>query len=478
MPNSTSKQPSIKLEWLDFATYQPQIEQIRKEVFITEQQFGNHMLTSPKDQTGLHLAAWADGKIISCISSFVYDAAELAHWGMPQTGGKVVQFGRRVELPEYRRLRLATFLAACTYRNIFECINPDYYFVSLIGVHRQLRSFYERMYGFKYFGERETPNGTIDLLIMNNPEHCKQLYTRLRQMEMVFSQIFETPSPSLHEFALKTPAMSELINSGATNPGNYYLDALSFKDELPRLAKQARLLHLTQQPIYPQLDLHFSSGSFVDVGCGPGIYLSLLNKTAPFNQFKLIGVDISSDMVLYASLVHPKLGWQQASVYKLPFEDESVEIVHASFLFIHLVQPHLALLEIARILKPQGRLIITDANDSTFKGHRIITKMIEKHAQYHEGNRSILQKLPALATAYNLHLHQQFETIVDNQGNENAPTLHNHHLSLGRITMWGLFAFMGQRPEMTKYFQRAENLYLHSTEKIQISIQTQVYVKQ
>jgi ubiquinone/menaquinone biosynthesis C-methylase UbiE len=52
---------------------------------------------------------------------------------------------------------------------------------------------------------------------------------------------------------------------------------------------------------------------------------------------------------------------------KLPLPDEAVEYVFANMYLHHVETPLIAIKEMARILKPEGRLMITDVEEHTFE---------------------------------------------------------------------------------------------------------------
>ncbi len=49
---------------------------------------------------------------------------------------------------------------------------------------------------------------------------------------------------------------------------------------------------------------------------------------------------------------------------------------------------------------------------------------------------------------------------------------------LDRLTMWSLYAFVGQRAELTAHFKAAQEVYFHSDCEMSVCIQTHVYRKE
>ena len=99
-------------------------------------------------------------------------------------------------------------------------------------------------------------------------------------------------------------------------------------------------------------------GSLLDVGCGTGEFLSMAHAKG----FQVSGVDLSEGMLKRLELNHPQLTGltQQASVEKLPFADESFDIVFSSGVLVHVPEIIAAAKEITRVLKPGGVLRIFD----------------------------------------------------------------------------------------------------------------------
>lgn len=100
----------------------------------------------------------------------------------------------------------------------------------------------------------------------------------------------------------------------------------------------------------------------LDAGCGRGFYIKSLSYL-PFIE-KIYGIDINSAYLQIAkkNIDKKKVVVKKASVYKLPFPDNSFDLVIASEILEHLKDDFRALLELRRVLKTNRKLIITVPN--------------------------------------------------------------------------------------------------------------------
>jgi ubiquinone/menaquinone biosynthesis C-methylase UbiE len=93
----------------------------------------------------------------------------------------------------------------------------------------------------------------------------------------------------------------------------------------------------------------------LDLGCGPGtISLGIAQRVEPSGS--VVGVDSSEaqfDEARAGSEGLP-ITFQKMDAYQLDFADESFDGVFAHALFEHLAHPQDALLEVKRVLKPDG----------------------------------------------------------------------------------------------------------------------------
>ncbi len=471
-----SQMKNLELRWVDFKDYAEQIYALRKAVFVEGQGFDDFVLKSAKDETGLHLLAFHDNQPIAAICAYFAkpDDAVFEQLQLPPAEHLIVQFARRVTLPAYRDLRISELMGLLIWKGVYESIGFSYFFIGLMGVHQKLAPIYQRGFGFEPHHEVESPNGNIKVLI-GEGERLKRIYNKAKGDVEVISAFLQVEPPSLNRFLDNHPELKGL-RSKNTNE-NLYLKPLSFKDELPRLSAQARLVHSTQVNIIDEIELPTAPAKLLDIGCGPGVYLSLLSKHPKLADYQLSGLDLSPEMVSYAKFSFRTTDWKQGNVYEMPYPDASFDVIHTSFVFIHLTNPEAALKEIYRVLKPNGILYVVDVNDDTFDGPPVIKRMVHKHKQVYEGKRDIMNHLPALAKIYDLALEQSFAVTVDNQGEEGKTTQEGYKLHLGRITMWAMFAFISQRPDMVSYFEKADDWYLRTLCKISIQVQSQVFRK-
>jgi ubiquinone/menaquinone biosynthesis C-methylase UbiE len=110
---------------------------------------------------------------------------------------------------------------------------------------------------------------------------------------------------------------------------------------------------------YLQVSQHLSgTENILDIACGTGELERLLLNT--HSQLKIVGVDISEKMLGMARLKLPDLEFIKASAIALPFPDCSFDMAITVSAFHYFDRPIAALVEIRRILKPEGKLIVMD----------------------------------------------------------------------------------------------------------------------
>jgi ubiquinone/menaquinone biosynthesis C-methylase UbiE len=97
----------------------------------------------------------------------------------------------------------------------------------------------------------------------------------------------------------------------------------------------------------------------LDVGAGPGSITATLGHAAGPDGLAL-GVDVSEPMLARAvrAAAAPQVGFLRADAQRLPFRDQSFDVAVSIAVFQLIPDPAAALSEIARVLKPGGRLAV------------------------------------------------------------------------------------------------------------------------
>jgi arsenite methyltransferase len=100
-------------------------------------------------------------------------------------------------------------------------------------------------------------------------------------------------------------------------------------------------------------------GIALDVGAGPGSVTTALAHAAGPDGLAL-GIDISEPMLARAvrSAAGPQVGFLRADAQKLPFRDATFDAAISVAVLQLVPDPAAALSEIARVLKPGGRLAV------------------------------------------------------------------------------------------------------------------------
>ena len=121
--------------------------------------------------------------------------------------------------------------------------------------------------------------------------------------------------------------------------------------------------HLTQQLIrYLEPT---KNGFYLDIGCGTGNYTNELQKVG----FNFIGIDPSIEMLEKAKIKNDKIDWRIGSAEQTGLQKSFVDGI-IGFLTIH-HWSHLksGFLELSRVLKPKGRVVIFTSTPKQMKGY-------------------------------------------------------------------------------------------------------------
>jgi SAM-dependent methyltransferase len=139
----------------------------------------------------------------------------------------------------------------------------------------------------------------------------------------------------------------EKLRSGYDSLADEY--ARRYYNELAHKPKDRSLL----RRLYEAVD---DLGPICDIGCGPGQIARYLHDLGA----ECVGVDLSKKMVATARRLNPDIRFIQGSMLTLDFEDAVFGGIAAFYSIIHI--PHekvvAALVELKRVLKPGGRLLL------------------------------------------------------------------------------------------------------------------------
>ncbi len=143
-----------------------------------------------------------------------------------------------------------------------------------------------------------------------------------------------------------------------------------------RYARQSGLAsRLVYAPLARRIVACLSSSelrpTIVDLGSGPGHLAIELCRLRP--QARVISVDSSMEMLHIARENASKAGVsnheaRQGSAEEIPLEPGSVDLVVSQSCFHEWEDPHKGLMEIQRILRPGGSLILKDYNRAWLSG--------------------------------------------------------------------------------------------------------------
>lgn len=112
------------------------------------------------------------------------------------------------------------------------------------------------------------------------------------------------------------------------------------------------------EPFFHEILDDVPAGVALDAACGTGRIAAYLSEQG----HQVIGVDSSPDMLTVARHRLPTAEFRLGELDHLPVADESVDIVTCALSLSHLAELGPAMSEFARVLRPGGHLVISDAH--------------------------------------------------------------------------------------------------------------------
>lgn len=142
-----------------------------------------------------------------------------------------------------------------------------------------------------------------------------------------------------------------------------------------------QLIAMEQPAVWGLLD-QSEPGDALDAACGTGRHSRRLVELG----HRLTGVDLTPEMLAVAEKSVPAADFRVADLLALPFEDASFDLVVCGLALAHLPDLDAAIAELARVLRPGGRLITSQVHP--FQAH------LDWNAPFRdaEGNRGFVRE--------------------------------------------------------------------------------------
>lgn len=114
----------------------------------------------------------------------------------------------------------------------------------------------------------------------------------------------------------------------------------------------------TEEPLVARALADVAPGRALDAACGTGRHA--VNLLAAGHE--TIAVDRSAAMLEVATAKVPDADLRTGELTSLPLDDASVDVAVCALALAHLVDPAPAIAELARVVRPGGRIVLSDAH--------------------------------------------------------------------------------------------------------------------
>ncbi|MGI5455510.1 class I SAM-dependent methyltransferase [Streptomyces sp. CA-249302] len=155
---------------------------------------------------------------------------------------------------------------------------------------------------------------------------------------------------------LDTPALAHA--EGETAREGTISTAEVYRSWAPHYDSPGNQMIDLEQPVVRRILDGLPVGTALDAACGTGRHTAHLHRLG----HRVTGVDASPEMLALARERLPDVGFHQADLHDLPLGDNTVETVVCALALTHVPELAPVLAEFARVLRPGGHLVISDAH--------------------------------------------------------------------------------------------------------------------
>lgn len=110
-----------------------------------------------------------------------------------------------------------------------------------------------------------------------------------------------------------------------------------------------------EEPVVRELIDAAPTGRALDAGCGTGRHSQYLVERG----HDVLGIDLTPEMLAYASANVPGAVFREGDLCAIPSPDASFDLVVSGLAIAHVADLDTAVAEIARVLRPSGRVILS-----------------------------------------------------------------------------------------------------------------------
>ncbi|MEM0493597.1 MAG: methyltransferase domain-containing protein [Candidatus Thermoplasmatota archaeon] len=141
-----------------------------------------------------------------------------------------------------------------------------------------------------------------------------------------------------------------------------------FSDFIKKLELQALETAEERIPLYLEVGLK-DAGLTLDVGCGSGV---VTRDVARLTKGTVVAIDGSTEMIQIARKVladYKNIRLCIGAAHNLPFHDNTFDIVTCNLFFMWVEKPEVAIKEMTRVVKPNGKVLASLEPDYGGKIH-------------------------------------------------------------------------------------------------------------
>ncbi|WP_329251135.1 class I SAM-dependent methyltransferase [Streptomyces sp. NBC_01478] len=155
---------------------------------------------------------------------------------------------------------------------------------------------------------------------------------------------------------LDTPALAHA--EGVTAEPGTISTADVYQDWAPHYDAPGNGMIDLEQPVVRRILDGLPLGAALDAACGTGRHTAYLHGLG----HHVTGVDASPDMLARARERLPDVDFHEADLHRLPLPDNAVDTVVCALAVSHVPELAPVLREFARVLRPGGHLVLSDAH--------------------------------------------------------------------------------------------------------------------